>query len=405
MKSYKSDFPIFDRKVNGEPLVYLDHAATSQKPAVVLEAYQNFYRQFNANVHRGIHTLSQEATQLMEDSREAVRAFIHAKHTHEIIFTRGATEGINLVAYSIEPLVQEGDEIVVSQLEHHSNIVPWQFLCERKGLKLRVIPLKKDSLEWDMEATKQIINEKTKIVAVNHISNALGIENPMHEIISLAKSVGAIVLIDACQSASHSPIDVQTWDCDFLVFSGHKMYAPTGVGILYGKQQLLEQMRPYHGGGEMIARVTFEKTTYADLPFKFEAGTPNFAGNTALKYAIEYIQSIGWANILAHENKITEVATEKLLELDFLEIYALNATKRVGAISMNFKNKQVLASDVGFILDKMGIAVRTGHHCCQPLMDYLGVNGSLRASFGIYTDEEDVDKLITGLNKAAQMLC
>ncbi len=403
IKYIRSLFPILEQTVNEHPLVYLDSAATSQKPLSVLEAEEVYYKTINSNVHRGIHTLSQLATVEMEETRKVVQLYINAKKDYEIIFTKGTTEGINLVASSIEPLVKEGDEIIISNLEHHSNIVPWQFLAERKGLILKVIPVD-DNGDLILEEYEKLLTDRTKIVSVNHISNALGVVNPIEKIIELAHKCGAYVLIDGAQAAPHKKIDVQSLDVDFYVFSSHKIYGPTGVGILYGKEELLEEMKPYQGGGEMIKEVTFEKTTFASLPFKFEAGTPNIAGNIVLKKAIEFMQNVGMENIRKHEEEILKYTTQKLEELEGITIYARNAGKRAGAVSFNLNIENVHSSDVGFILDKQGIAVRTGHHCAQPVMKRLGVTGTVRASFAIYTSKEDIDRLIAGVQKAYQML-
>ncbi len=399
----RNQFPILKQKVNDNPLIYLDNAATSQKPLSVLEAEEVYYKTINSNVHRGIHTLSQLATVEMEETRKIVQFFINAKKDYEIIFTKGTTEGINLVASGIEPLVNEGDEIIISNLEHHSNIVPWQFLAERKGLILKVIPID-DNGDLILEEYEKLLTKKTKIVSVNHISNALGVINPIEKIINLAHKVGAYVFIDGAQASPHQKIDVQALDVDFYAFSSHKMYGPTGVGILYGKEKLLEAMKPYQGGGEMIKEVTFEKTTFADLPFKFEAGTPNIAGNVVLKKAVEFMQKIGLDNIRKHENEILKYTTQKLEELEGITIYARNAQNRAGAVSFNLNIENIHSSDVGFILDKQGIAVRTGHHCAQPVMKRFGITGTVRASFAIYTNKEDIDILISGVKKAYQML-
>ncbi|MGM5629973.1 cysteine desulfurase [Apibacter raozihei] len=403
LKYIRSQFPILEQSVNGNKLVYLDNAATSQKPYSVINTEEDYYKTINSNVHRGIHTLSQLATVEMEETRKSVQTFINAKKDYEIIFTKGTTDGINLVANGIETLINEGDEIIISNLEHHSNIVPWQMLAERKGLILKIIPVN-DHGDLLMHEYDNLLTEKTKIVAVNHISNALGVVNPVREIIDKAHQYGAIVLIDGAQAIPHMEIDVQELNTDFYVFSSHKMYGPTGVGILYGKENLLEQMRPYQGGGEMIKEVTFEKTTYAGLPFKFEAGTPNIAGNIVLKKAIEFMQNIGVENIRKHEEDILNYTTDQLKSIENLTVYASEANQRAGAVSFNFNIDNIHSSDVGFILDKQGIAVRTGHHCAQPIMKRFEISGTVRASFAIYTSYEDIDKLIEGLAKAQQML-
>lgn len=403
LKDIKNIFPILNQLVNGKPLVYLDNAATTQKPISVIQAEEKYYKTINSNVHRGIHTLSQLATVEMEESRKSVQQFLNAKKDYEIIFTKGTTDSINLVATGIEPLLKEGDEIIISNLEHHSNIVPWQLLAERKNLKIKVIPVD-DNGDLMMDEYDRLLSEKTKIVAVNHISNALGVVNPIEEIISKAHKIGSYVLIDGAQAVSHRKVDVQNLDADFYVFSSHKLYGPTGVGILYGKENILESMKPYQGGGEMIKEVTFEKTTYADLPFKFEAGTPNISGNIVLKTAIDFVQTIGFKNISKHEDEIMKYAKNKLSQLDNIIIYAQNAKHTSGALSFNLDIENIHSSDVGFILDKQGIAVRTGHHCAQPIMQRLGIKGTVRASFAIYTTKEDIDQLIEGMYLAQKML-
>lgn len=402
LNNIRSQFPILTREVNGHPLIYLDNAASSQKPKIVLEAIQNYYSEFNANVHRGIHTISQEATEMMENSRKKVRAFINAKHDYEVLFTKGTTEGINLVAMSIAHLIKENDEILITEIEHHSNIVPWQILCQKTGAKLKFIPLKQDGT-LAIEDLDDLITEKTKLIAINQVSNALGVINPIESIIEKAKKVGAWTLIDAAQSSPHLSIDVQKLDCDFLVFSGHKMYAPTGVGILYGKEKVLNQLSPFHGGGEMIEEVWMEKSTYAGLPFKFEAGTPNIEANIVLGDAIDFINSIGIDQIQKHEDELLNYTHQKLSELDEVIIYAENA-KRAGAISFNLNIDGVHPSDVGMILDKKGIAVRTGHHCAQPIMRKLGIKGTVRASFAVFNSKEEIDQMIDGVKLAIRML-
>lgn len=402
LDNIRSQFPILTREVNGHPLIYLDNAASSQKPKVVLEAIQNYYSKFNANVHRGIHTISQEATEMMENSRKKVRAFINAKHDYEVLFTKGTTEGINLVAMSIAHLIKENDEILITEIEHHSNIVPWQILSQKTGAKLKYIPLKQDGT-LDMDDLDHLITDKTKLIAINQVSNALGVINPIESIIEKAKKVGAWTLIDAAQSSPHLSIDVQKLDCDFLVFSGHKMYAPTGVGILYGKEEVLNQLSPFHGGGEMIEEVWMEKSTYAGLPFKFEAGTPNIEANIVLGDAIDFINSIGIDQIQKHEDELLNYTHQKLSELDEVIIYAENA-KRAGAISFNLNIDGVHPSDVGMILDKKGIAVRTGHHCAQPIMRKLGIKGTVRASFAVFNTKEEIDQMIDGIKLAIKML-
>jgi len=402
LQNIRSQFPILSQQVNGKPLVYLDNAATSQKPLCVLEAWEKYYTTINANVHRGIHTLSQLATEEMELSRRKVQQFINAKNDYEVIFTKGTTEGINLIAYSLSNLIKEGDEIIISHLEHHSNIVPWQLLCERTGAKLKVIPMDENGI-LQLDFLEQNLNGKTKIVSVNQVSNALGIVNPVDEIISKTrKSSGAFIVIDGAQSAPHFEIDVQKMDCDFFVFSGHKMYAPMGTGILYGKEEILRKIQPFHGGGEMIATCSFEKTTYADLPFKLEAGTPNVGGNIALGAAVDFIENIGHENLQNHENALLDYAQKKLLEIGGIKIYGEHA-ERTGVVSFNLEDIGI-SSDVGMILDKLGIAVRTGHHCTQPIMDFFNIAGTVRASFAVYNTFEEIDILAESVKKAQRML-
>lgn len=402
IETIRAQFPILSEQINGKDLVYLDNAATSQKPLSVLQAWENYYRKYNANVHRGIHTLSQVATMEMENARKKVQRFINAQFDHEIIFTRGTTEGLNLLAYAFSNSLKSGDEILISHLEHHSNIVPWQMLCQRTGAKLRVIPMN-DSGELDLSAVDTLITEKTKIISVNHISNALGVINPINYIIKKARAhSSAYIVIDGAQSAPHLKIDVQAMDCDFFVFSGHKMYAPMGVGALYGKEKHLLNLPPFHGGGEMIAECTFEKTTYAGLPFKFEAGTPNVGGNIALGAAVDFIEAIGQDQIAKHENQLLQYAQEQLLSLGGLRIYAEHAA-RAGVVSFTLDGAGI-ASDAGMILDKLGIAVRTGHHCTQPIMNFYGIAGTIRASFAVYNTQEEVDRLVEGVAKAKRML-
>lgn len=402
IQNIRKQFPILKEKINGKPLVYLDNAATSQKPLSVLNTLQEYYLRINSNVHRGIHTLSQIATNEMEESRKKIQKFINAKHDYEIIFTRGTTEGINLVAYSLSQILKKDDEIIISNLEHHSNIVPWQLLCERVGAKLKVIPMDGNGC-LEIEKLDQLLSEKTKIVSINHVSNALGVINPIEEIISkVRQNSETLVLIDGAQSISHFNIDVQKLDCDFFVFSGHKMYGPTGTGILYGKEQILEKMIPFHGGGEMIATCSFEKTTYAGLPFKFEAGTPNIAGNIALGSAVDFIQSIGYHDIKDHEENLLSYAQTKLSEIEGIQIYG-HTPHKTGVVSFLIDGIGI-SSDIGMILDKQGVAVRTGHHCTQPIMDYFGVSGLVRASFAVYNTFEEIDIFIEGVKKAKTML-
>lgn len=404
IQNIRSQFPILSRQINGRPLVYMDNAATSQKPQVVLDRIQQYYSMENANVHRGIHTLSQEATEAMEASRRTVQKFIGAAYAHEVIFTSGTTAGVNTIAYSlgVSGKIKPGDEIIISHLEHHSNIVPWQMLCERTGAKLRVIPMNEEA-QLDLEALKNMLSEKTKLCAFNFISNALGVINPVEEMIRLIReNSSALIMIDAAQAIHHMPFDVQELDCDLLVFSGHKCYGPTGTGILYGKETVLEELPPFFGGGEMIATCSFDGTTYAGLPFKFEAGTPNIAGNIALGTALDFISNLGFEEIMAHENDLLAYGKQKLQEIEGLRIYAAN-TPRAGVISFNLEGLGI-ASDVGMILDKMGIAVRTGHHCTQPIMQFFNVAGTVRASFGVYNTREEIDILAEGVRKAQRML-
>ena len=402
IQQIRSQFPILNREVNGKPLVYLDNGATSQKPKVVLDVLDEYYEKYNANVHRGIHTLSQEATDLMEESRRKIQKFINAKHDYEIIFTRGTTEGINLVSNSLRNVLTADDEIIITEIEHHSNIVPWQLLCQRTGAKLKYIPLTAEGI-LDIEKLDDLLTDKTKLVCVNQVSNALGVVNPIKTIIEKAHAKGAWVLIDAAQSAPHTAIDVQAMDCDFLVFSGHKMYGPTGIGILYGKEDILNELPPFHGGGEMIKDVTMEVSTYACLPFKFEAGTPDIAGIIGLGAAVDFINSIGIQNIHDYEKELVDYTIQRLSEFDEVEIYAKDA-EHSGAVSFNLKFDGVHSSDVGMILDKKGIAVRTGHHCAQPIMHHFNIPGTVRASFAVYNTKEEIDTFIEGLKTAIRML-
>lgn len=402
IQEIRSQFSILNQQVNGKPLVYLDNAATSQKPDSVLEVWSQYYKEINANVHRGIHTLSQLATEEMELSRRKIQKFINAKHDFEVIFTKGTTEGINLISYILTQKLKKDDEIIISYLEHHSNIVPWQLLCERTGAKLRVIPMDENGI-LQLDFLDTFLSEKTKVVSVNQVSNALGIVNPIEEIIAKTRAnSNAYIVIDGAQSAPHFKIDVQALDCDFFVFSGHKMYAPMGTGILYGKQSILEDLPPFHGGGEMIAVCSFDTTTYAGLPFKYEAGTPNVGGNIALGAAVDFINKLGHENIQQHENALLEYAQKHLLEIDGLKVYGENA-HRTGVVSFNLEGVGI-SSDVGMILDKMGIAVRTGHHCTQPIMDFFNIAGTVRASFAVYNTFEEIDLLIEGVKKAQRML-
>lgn len=396
----RKDFPILNRKVNGKPLVYLDNAATSQTPKSVIDAIVDYYSRYNSNIHRGVHTLSQEATDIYEEARNKIQKHFNARKRHEIIFTPGTTHGINLVASGFSSLLNKGDEILVSALEHHSNIVPWQMLCERTGAKLKVIPM---DLEGNlvMQAYHELLNPKTKLVFCTHVSNALGTINPIKEIIEAAHKVGAAVLLDGAQAAPHIKADVQQLDVDFYVVSGHKMCGPTGIGILYGKEEWLNKLPPYQGGGEMIEEVTFEKTTYAGLPHKFEAGTPNICGGIALGAALDYMNSIGFDAIAEYENELLRYATEELLAIDGLKIYG-SSPKKTAVVSFNIEG--IHPYDIGSILDKLGVAVRTGHHCAQPIMDFYKIPGTVRASFSFYNTKEEVDILVAGVKQAKAML-
>lgn len=396
----RADFPILQEKVNGKPLVYLDNAATSQKPTVVIDSIVNYYTKYNANIHRGVHTLSQQATAAFEEARNIVQQHFNAKKSCEIIFTAGTTHSINIVATGFTNLLQKGDEIIVSALEHHSNIVPWQMLCERTGAILKVIPMNNEG-ELLMDVYDKLLSSKTKLVFVNHVSNALGTINPIEEIIEKAHNYGAAVLIDGAQACPHFKPDVQALDVDFYVTSAHKLCGPTGVGMLYGKEAWLQKLPPYQGGGEMIKEVTFEKTTYADLPFKFEAGTPNIAGVIAFGTAIDYMNKIGFDNIAVYENELLNYATQKLLQIDGLKIYGTSKEK-TAVISFNINN--IHPFDIGSIIDKLGIAVRTGHHCAQPIMDYYKIPGTVRASFAFYNTVAEIDVLYNALLKAKMML-
>ena len=396
----RKDFPILKREVNGYPLVYFDNAATSQKPQVVIDSIVDYYSNYNANIHRGVHALSQEATDAYEAARKKVQKFIGAEKLHEIIFTSGTTHSINIVANGFSHFLKEGDEILVSAMEHHSNIVPWQMLCERTGAVLKVIPMDQDG-SLVMETYKELLSGKTKLVFVNHISNALGTINPVKEIVSLAHEVGAAVLIDGAQACAHQVVDIQELDADFYVSSAHKMCGPTGIGFLYGKESWLNKLPPYQGGGEMISEVTFEKTTYAELPHKFEAGTPNVSGGIAFGIAIDYLLSVGLEAIAAYENSLLKYATEALLSIEGLRIYGTTEEK-TSVISFNLEG--VHPYDVGTILDKLGIAVRTGHHCAQPIMDFYKIPGTVRASFSFYNTTEEIDRLVAGVKRAQLML-
>lgn len=396
----RKDFPILSREVYGRPLVYLDNAATTQKPRCVVEAIMDEYYSVNANVHRGVHFLSQQATDLHEAAREHVRSFLNARSTGEILFTRGTTEGLNLVAHSFgEAFLSEGDEVILTVMEHHSDIVPWQILRERKGIVLKVVPVD-DTGRLDMEEYERLFTPRTKLVCTAHVSNVLGTVNPVRKMAEIAHSNGAFILVDAAQSVPHTQVDVQETDCDFLTFSGHKIYGPTGIGVLYGKEALLDRMPPYQGGGEMISRVTFEKTTYERLPYKFEAGTPDYVGSHALSVALDYVEKTGMENIAAHEHDLLQYATERMTHIPGLKIYGETADK--GAV-ISFNIDGIHPMDLGTLLDRLGIAIRTGHHCAQPLMQRFGVEGMARASFALYNTLSEVDAFADGLERIRKM--
>lgn len=400
LTSVRKDFPILGREVYKRPLVYLDNAATTQKPRCVVEAIADEYYSVNANVHRGVHYLSQKATDLHEAARETVRAFIGANSTAEVVFTRGTTESLNLVAASYgEAFLHEGDEVLLTVMEHHSNIVPWQLLRDRKGIVLKVIPMN-DAGELDMEAYERLFTPRTRLVCVAHVSNVLGTVNPVREMARVAHAHGAHILVDGAQSVPHFAVDVQQLDCDFLVFSGHKVYGPTGIGVLYGRESILEQMPPYQGGGEMIARVTFEHTTYERLPFKFEAGTPDFVGTHALAVALDYVSALGMEHIHAHERALTQYAMEQMGRIPGMHLYGTSPGKDA-VVAFNVGTIHPL--DLGTLLDRLGIAIRTGHHCAQPLMQRCGVEGMARASFALYTTREEVDALVQGIDRVRRM--
>ena len=400
IQKIRSDFPILQREVNGQPLVYFDNAATSQTPQQVIDVIVDYYSQYNANIHRGVHSLSQEATDAYEQARQKVQQHFNAAKAHEIILTSGTTHSINIIASGYASLLEAGDELLVSAMEHHSNIVPWQMLCEKTGAILKVIPMTQQGT-LEMSTYDTLLNEKTKLVFVNHVSNALGTVNPIEEIITKAHAVGAKVLIDGAQASPHIKADVQALDIDYYVTSAHKLCGPTGVGMLYGKEDLLNSLPPYQGGGEMIAEVTFEKTTYADLPHKFEAGTPNIAGGIAFGAALDYMNAIGFNAIAAYEEELLVYGTEQLKAIDGVAIYG-NAKEKTAVISFNVKG--IHPYDIGSILDKMGIAVRTGHHCAQPIMDYYQIPGTVRASFSFYNTKEEIDLMIAALKRAMAML-
>lgn len=396
----RDDFPILSRSIYNKPLVYFDNGATTQKPRCVVEAMVDEYYNVNANVHRGVHFLSQKATDLHEASREAVRAFINAKSTAEIIFTRGTTESINLLAFSFgEAMVKEGDEIIVSAMEHHSNIVPWQMMCERKGAHLKVMPMNDDG-ELLLHEYEALINEKTRIVCCTHVSNVLGTINPVKEVVRIAHEHGVPVLIDGAQSTPHMKVDMLDIDCDFFAFSGHKVYGPTGIGVLYGKERWLDKLPPYQGGGEMIKNVSFEKTTYNELPYKFEAGTPDYIASHALAKAIDYVTTLGMDNIYEHEQQLTSYAMERMAEIEGMRIFG---PKHHHDAVISFLVGNIHHLDMGTLLDRLGIAVRTGHHCAEPLMHRLGIEGTVRASFGLYNTKDEVDVLVEGIKRVARM--
>ena len=400
MTDYREDFPILSREVHGRPLVYLDNAATTQKPRAVLEAMDALYTTSNANVHRGIHTLSQEATALHEAARERVRSFLNARSTAEIVFTRGTTESLNLVAASFsQAFLREGDEVIVTVMEHHSNIVPWQLARERWGFTLRVVPMD-DEGRLDLEAYAALLNERTRLVCCCQVSNVLGTVNPVREMARMAHDAGAYFLVDGAQSVPHFPVDVQELDCDFLTFSAHKIYGPTGVGVLYGKEALLEQLPPYQGGGEMIARVTFEHTTFERLPFKFEAGTPDYVGTHGLAAAIDYVEAVGLDRIAAHEEVLTRHAMARMAEIDQMQFYG-TVPGKTSVVSFNVG--QIHPMDLGTLLDRLGFAIRTGHHCAQPLMARCGVEGMARVSFALYNTEDEIDRFMEALQRVVRM--
>ena len=399
VEKIRADFPILQRMVNGKPLIYFDNAATSQTPKIVIDAIVDYYMNYNANIHRGVHTLSQEATDKYEQARETLKTHFNAKYAYEMIFTSGTTHGINIIASGFSNLLKKGDEVIVSALEHHSNIVPWQMLCEKTGAQLKVIPMNEDGALM-MSSYNELLSNKTKLVFCNHISNALGTINPIEEIIEKAHQAGAAVLIDGAQSTPHMKVDFQKLDVDFYVTSAHKICGPTGVGLLYGKKEWLEKLPPYQGGGEMIETVTFKKTTYAGLPHKFEAGTPNICGGIAFGVAINYMNSIGFDAINKYEQELLEYGTQELLKINELKIYG--TSKKTSVISFNVG--AIHPYDIGSILDKLGIAVRTGHHCAQPIMDYYKIPGTVRASFAFYNTKEEIDVFVKGLKRAILML-
>jgi len=400
LEDLRSQFPILTQKVNGRDLIYFDNAATSQKPSTVIDKIKTFYEKENANIHRGVHSLSQEATTAYEQARLKVSNYLNAKSDAEIIFTKGTTDGINLIASSFGELLHPGDEVLISAMEHHSNIVPWQLLESRKKIKLKVIPIH-DSGEIDLKSFEKLLNEKTKLVSITHISNSLGIINPIKEIIRKSHFVGAKVLIDGAQSIQHEKIDLQELDCDFFVFSGHKIYGPTGIGVLYGKSELLNIMPPYQGGGDMIEKVSFEKTTFNVLPFKFEAGTPNIVGGIALGAAFDFLNSLNFEQFKNHELELLRYAEEQLLTIPEIQIFG-NSKNKTSVISFNVG--KIHPFDIGTLLDKQGVAVRTGHHCTQPIMDFYQIPGTIRVSFSIYNTKDEIDVFMAALNKSIQIL-
>lgn len=400
IEKIRADFPILSRKVNGHPLIYFDNAATSQTPKQVVDAIVNYYEFHNANVHRGVHQISQEATDMIENARDIIKEHFNAEKREEIIFTKGTTEGINLIANGLSSILKKDDEIIISALEHHSNIVPWQILCEKTGAKLKVIPINEEG-ELEISTFEKLLSDQTKFVFIAHISNALGTINPVEEIIEKAHQHGAAVLLDGAQATPHLKVDVQELDVDFYVASAHKMYGPTGIGMLYGKEEWLNKLPPYQAGGEMIDQVTLEKSTYAPLPHKFEAGTPNICGAIAFGKAIEYLNEIGLDKIEAYETELLKYATEKLLEIEDLKIYG-TSTNKTAVVSFNIKNLHPY--DIGSIIDKLGIAVRTGHHCTQPIMDYYNIPGTVRASFAFYNTKKEIDSFVKAVKRAKTML-
>ena len=401
VEKIREDFPILGRTVYNKPLIYLDNAATTQKPKCVIDAISDAYCNVNANVHRGIHFLSQQATEMLESARETVRSFISAESTEEIIFTRGTTESLNLLASSFsERFLQKDDEIIISAAEHHSNIVPWQMQAEKRGFTIKVAPVK-DNGELDLEALKELVSERTRLISITHVSNVLGSVMPIKQIAEFAHKNGAYIAVDGAQSAPHIKVDVKELDVDFFAFSGHKVYGPTGIGVLYGKRELLEQLPPYQGGGEMIKKVTFERTTYNELPYKFEAGTPDYVGSIALAKAIDYVQELGMENIAAYEDELCTYAVEKLRAIDGIRFIG-EPKQRSGVVSFLVGNTH--PSDIGTLLDKLGVAVRTGHHCAEPLMDRFGIPGTVRASFALYNTKAEIDAFISALERVSKML-